>query len=97
MLHRISHVLGFNGFKVVPLIRLSWKPALICVGRRRCVRLRTISRNSWLVGTGCISFHVVFILVYGQAQGFFNVLQFVSLLCSKKFYVGELLVWLDDR
>ncbi len=27
------------------------------------MRLRTISRNSWLVGTGWISFHVVFIVV----------------------------------
>ena len=32
------------------------------MGRRRCVRLRTMSRNSWDVGTGWISFHVVFIV-----------------------------------
>jgi hypothetical protein len=35
-------------------------PARICVGRRRCVRLRTMSRNSCDVGTGWMSFHVVF-------------------------------------
>jgi hypothetical protein len=29
-----------------PRIRLILKPDLICVGRRRCVRLRTISMNS---------------------------------------------------
>ena len=32
------------------------------MGRRRCVRLRTISRNSWDVGTGWMSFHVVFMV-----------------------------------
>ena len=35
-----------------PRILLILKPARICVGRRRWVRLRTMSRNSWLVGTG---------------------------------------------
>jgi hypothetical protein len=30
------------------------KPARICVGSWRWVRLRTMSRNSWLVGTGAI-------------------------------------------
>jgi hypothetical protein len=30
------------------------------VGNRRCVRLKTMSRNSCDVGTGWISFHVVF-------------------------------------
>ena len=34
----------------------------ICVGRRRCVRERTMSRNSCEFGTGAISFQVVFML-----------------------------------
>jgi hypothetical protein len=43
-------------------ILLILKPLRIWVGRRRCVRLRTMSRNSCEFGTGAISFHVVFIL-----------------------------------
>ena len=46
-------------------ILLIWNPARICVGNRLCVRLRTISRNSWEVGTGWISFHEVFMVSYG--------------------------------
>lgn len=46
----------------LPLILVIANPALICVGRRLCVRLRTMSRNSCDVGTGAISFQVVFIL-----------------------------------
>ena len=38
----------------IPLIRLILKPARICVGSCLWVRLRTISRNSWCVGTGAI-------------------------------------------
>jgi len=53
----------------LPLILLILKPARICVGRRRWVRLKTMSRNSWLVGTGCISFHVVFIFATFPAAG----------------------------
>ena len=45
----------------LPRILLILNPDLICVGSRRWVRLKTTSRNSWLVGTGAISFHVVFI------------------------------------
>lgn len=44
------------------LILVIANPALIWVGRRLWVRLKTISRNSCDVGTGAMSFHVVFIL-----------------------------------
>ena len=46
---------------ISPRILLILKPDRICVGRRRWVLLSTTSRNSWLVGTGAISFQVVFI------------------------------------
>lgn len=38
------------------------------MGRRLWVRLKTTSRNSWLVGTGWISFHVVFIVTSGEPK-----------------------------
>jgi hypothetical protein len=38
----------------IPLIRLILKPGRMTVGSCRWVRLRTISMNSWLVGTGAI-------------------------------------------
>ena len=53
------YVSMLNGVKL-PRILLILNPDLICVGSRRWVRLKTTSRNSWLVGTGAISFHVVF-------------------------------------
>lgn len=45
-----------------PLILEILNPARICVGKRRCVLLSTMSRNSCDVGTGAISFHVVFMV-----------------------------------
>jgi hypothetical protein len=44
------------------LIRDIWKPALIWVGNLLCVRLNTMSKNSCEVGTGWISFQVVFMV-----------------------------------
>lgn len=49
-------------------ILLILKPARICVGSFRCVRDSTMSINSCDVGTGAISFHVVFILVNDAVQ-----------------------------
>jgi hypothetical protein len=40
------------------LMRAILKPGLIWVGSRRCVRLRTTSRNSCDVGTGAMFVHV---------------------------------------
>lgn len=48
-----------------PRIREIEKPDRIWVGRRRCVRERTMSRNSCDEGTGGISFHWVCVLVGG--------------------------------
>lgn len=53
-------------------MRVILKPARIWVGRRRWVRERTMSRNSWEVGTGGISFQVVFILVAWRGPCWFG-------------------------
>jgi hypothetical protein len=52
-----------------PRILLILKPDRIWVGSFRCVRERTMSMNSCEVGTGAISFHVVFILSSNPVGG----------------------------
>jgi hypothetical protein len=58
----------YTGVRRTARILLIWKPERICVGRRRWVLLSTMSRNSVELGTGAISFQVVF-MVNGGWRG----------------------------
>lgn len=69
---------------VVLLILLIWNPERIWVGRRRWVRLKTISRNSCEVGTGWISFHVVFMV--GNVRGVGGGWGFGRVIVKKGFW-----------
>ena len=68
-----SRLQGNLGEMDLPLILLILKPGRICVGSRRCVRLRTMSMKSCVVGTGAISFQVVLMIAELGGVRFSNV------------------------